>query len=136
MAVSPSLALQATLVATLRADTALVGILGGPKIYDHPPRETLFPYVVIAESLRRDWSTASEGGTEHVVTFHTWSRERGKKESYAIVQAIIDVLHDANLTLTDHRLINLRHETTGVRRDPGGEEYHGVVRLRAVTEPI
>jgi hypothetical protein len=43
-------------------------------------------------------------------------------------------LHDAALSLTDHRLINLRHETTDVRRDPDGETYQGIVRFRAVTE--
>ncbi len=44
-------------------------------------------------------------------------------------------LHDSALALTGHRLVNLRHELTDTRRDPDGETYHGIVRLRAVTEP-
>ena len=44
-------------------------------------------------------------------------------------------LHDQPLTLSGHRLINLRHEHSEARREPDGETYHGIARFRATTEP-
>ena len=49
--------------------------------------------------------------------------------------AVRTALHDQPLTLTGHRLINLRHEFSEARRDPDGETIHGIARFRAVTEP-
>jgi hypothetical protein len=45
-------------------------------------------------------------------------------------------LHDAALTLSGHRLVNLRHELSEARRESDGDTYHGIVRFRAVTEPL
>jgi hypothetical protein len=43
-------------------------------------------------------------------------------------------LHDQDLTLSGHRLVNLRHESSEARRDSDGETFHGIARFRAVTE--
>ncbi len=81
------------------------------------------------------WSTGSEAGEEHILTLHVWSRAGGRQESYEIIEAIKGVLHDKALMLTDHDLVNLRHEFSEVRQDPDGDTYHGILRYRAVTEP-
>jgi hypothetical protein len=49
--------------------------------------------------------------------------------------AVHDALHDRDLALEGHRLVNLRHELSEARREPDGDTYHGIVRYRAVTEP-
>ncbi len=46
------------------------------------------------------------------------------------------MLHDAPLTMTGFRLINLRHEFLEVRRESDGETARGIVRFRAATEPV
>ena len=53
-----------------------------------------------------------------------------------IMAAMRNVLHDKTLALTGYRLVNLRHEFSDARRDPDGETIHGIMRLRAVTEPV
>ena len=45
-------------------------------------------------------------------------------------------LDDAPLSLTDHRLVNLRFAVADVRREADGRTYHALVRFRAVTEPM
>ncbi len=130
----PALALQKAIVAALVADTA-VGALIGDRIYDATPRDATFPYLSIGQVNTADWSTGSEGGAEHQVTLHAWSRERGKKECYAIAEAVEAALHDAALTLDGHALVNLRFEFAETRRDPDGITYHTAIRFRAVTEP-
>jgi hypothetical protein len=68
------------------------------------------------------------------VTLHVWSRGRGRKEAQAVIAAARDALHDRQLTLAGHRLVNLRHEYSEARRDNDGETFHGIARFRAVTE--
>jgi hypothetical protein len=51
-----------------------------------------------------------------------------------VLAAVEAALHDAGLTLAGHRLINLRHESSDVRRDDDGETFVGIGRFRAVTE--
>jgi hypothetical protein len=130
----PSLALQQALVAALLADAAL-GALVGDRIYDAAPRDVAFPYVRVGRTTVADWSTGTEAGAEHRLTLDVWSRERGKRQCYEIMEAIEAVLHDAALTLDDHALVNLRLELTETRRDADGITFHAAMRFRAVTEP-
>lgn len=131
-----SWALQQSVYATLVNDMAVLALLGGARIYDDVPQGTDFPYLTIGQSTVRDWSTGSEEGDEHTLTLHVWSRESGRKETHALMGALREALHDRSLTLSGHRLINLRHEFSDARREPDGDTYHGVVRYRAVTESV
>lgn len=133
---SASLDLQKGIYSALSASPSVTSLLGGARIYDDVPRDAAFPYVTLGQTTVRDWSTGSEDGHEHLLTLHVWSRAVGRKETHEIIAAIESVLHDAPLGLSAHRLINLRHEFSDARRDPDGETYHGVVRYRAITEPI
>lgn len=128
--------LQRSVYAALIGDSNVTGLLGGTRIYDHVPRGSVFPYVTFGQSSERDWSTGSEEGCEHVLTLHVWSQAAGRKQAEEIMAAMRNALHDKTLALTGYRLVNLRHEFSDARRDPDGETIHGIVRLRAVTEPV
>lgn len=132
---SASWALQQAIYASLTSDSALLALLGGARVHDDVPERKVFPCVTFAPASERDWSTGSEAGSEHSVVLHVWSRGAGRKEALAIMEAVRARLHDAALTPAEHRLVNLRHESSEVRRDADGETYQGIVRLRAVTEP-
>jgi len=106
------------------------------KIYDDVPRDTDFPYVTFGQSVERDWSTGTEEGCEHLVSLHVWSRFNGRREVLEISAVIQASLHDQTLNLSGNRLVNIRHDFSDARRDGDGETYHGIVRFRAVTEPI
>lgn len=128
-------ALRAVLFTALKNDTPLAALLGGARIYDEPPREAAFPYVTLGEATLADRSTSTEGGDEHGVTLHVWSRHGGHREAHEIAGALLEALIDAPLAPNGHRLANLRFITADVRREPDGRTYHGIVRLRAYTEP-
>jgi len=127
--------LQKSLHSALVNDTALTSLLSGAKIYDDVPQGTPFPYVTIGESTVRDWSTGSEAGSEHILTLHVWSRAKGRKQVHEIIDVMTAKLHDMNLPVSGHTLVNFRHELSEARRESDGETYHGIVRYRAVTEP-
>ena len=133
---SASWALQQSVYATLSADPQVNSLLGAARIYDDVPQKSDFPYLTLGQSSVRDWSTGTEAGDEHLLTLHVWSRATGRKQTHEIMGALKAALHDHTLILQGHRLIYLRHEFSDARRDPEGDIYHGVVRLRAVTEPL
>ena len=60
MPTAASAALRAAIHDALIADAALTGLLGGPKVYDEPPRNAAFPYVTLGETRIADFSTGSE----------------------------------------------------------------------------
>lgn len=128
------LVLQKAVYAALAGDAGL-GALVGDRIHDGPPRSLAFPYVTLGDGRATDWSTGTEAGTEHRLQLHTWSRERGKAECWAVLDAIRAAL-DADLPALDgHALVNLRFEAADVGQDRDGITWHGVARFRAVTEP-
>jgi hypothetical protein len=129
-------ALQQAIFSALTGDAGLVALLGGARVYDDVPTRAAFPYVTFAQSQERDWSTGSEDGGEHSLTLHVWSRGGGRRETQAIMAHVRALLHDVPLSLAGFRLVNLRHEFSDARRDPDGETLHGIVRFRAVTEPV
>ena len=133
---SASLALQAAILSALTGHAPLVALLAGPRVYDDVPPNAQYPYLTFGQSSQRDWSTGTEEGAEHLVTIHVWSRAAGRRQVHDIAAAIHAAVHDRPLALTGYRLVNLRHEFSESRRDGDGETYRGVIRYRAVTEPI
>jgi hypothetical protein len=131
-----ALALQKSIFATLSAHAPLVAQLGGSRIHDDVPQTEEFPYVSFGQSTVRDADTGTEPGDEHIFTLHVWSRAKGRREAYAIIDTLRAALHDEHFSLDGHRLVNLRHEFSEVRRTPDGETLHGITRYRAVTEPL
>ncbi len=129
-------ALQQSIFSTLGAEPSIVALLGEPRIYDQVPQPAAYPYVSFGQSIIRDASTSTDLSDEHMLTLHIWSRAEGRKETHELIDAVRSALHDRPLTLVGHRLINLRHEFSEARREPDGDTIHGLVRLRAVTEPL
>ncbi len=131
-----AVSLRAAIHGALKADTPLVSLLGGEKIYDEPPRDAALPYVTLGQNVISDGSTATESGDEHSLTLHVWSRQGGHKEAHVLAGAVLEALIDAPLSLENHHLANLRFVVADVRRESDGRTYHGIVRLRALTEPV
>lgn len=131
-----SVALRAAIHRALITDTALLAALGGPRIYDEPPREAAFPFVTLGEARISDVSADDAPTLEHQFTLHAWSRQGGHKEAHLITGVLLQALDDAPLAPSGHRLVNLRFALADIRREPDGRTYHALVRFRAVTEPI
>jgi hypothetical protein len=128
--------LRAAIRGALAADAPLKALLGGAKIYDEPPRSAELPYVTLGQDVISDASTATEASDEHTLTLHVWSRQGGHREAHRIAGAVLEALADRPLDLDEHRLANLRFIVADVRREGDGRTYHGIVRLRALTEPV
>jgi hypothetical protein len=127
-------ALQEAVFALLSADATLTTLLGGPKVFDGAPRNAEAPYVHLGEANARDWSTATEAGTEVSFAVIAWSRQPGRSEALSIAARVEALLHDAALDVDGFRLVNLRHVGTETARDEKPEGRRAVARFRARVE--
>jgi hypothetical protein len=128
-------ALRAAIHNALATDGALNALLGGPKVYDAPPRGADFPYVTLGDARVTDYSAGDEPSEEHQIILHGWSQQGGHREAHLIAGALLQALDDAPLAPSGHHLVNLRFALADVRREADGRTYHALVRFRAVTEP-
>ena len=134
MALNPALDLQVAIHNALTNHAGVTTALGGPNVFDDVPQRTKFPYVTLGDIETRDWDTQTSVGHEHIITLHIWSNHRGRKEVQTIIGEIDDALDDENLILQNHTLINLHVVFWSAMRDLDGDVYHGIIRLRGVTE--
>lgn len=133
---APAAELQKAVFAALRGNAALVALLGGPKIHDQAPANIDFPYLTFGRTSVYDWSTDTESGTEQLFSVHVWSKSQGKREALAIMEVVRGLLDDATLNLGTQHLVSMRLEFSETRFDDRLSVQHGLLRFRAVTEPV
>ncbi len=129
-------ALQAAIYQALSVDAQLKMLIGDPpRIYDDPPEDAGLPYLVIGATSVSDWKGVDRG-LEHDLRLHVFSKYSGRREIKDIMAATYDALHEAALTVAGHRLVNIRFVFGDAFRRQDGETYQGVMRFRAVTQPL
>ena len=132
----PEWALQVGVRTALSNDAGVKAWLGDPaRIYDEAPDDPVFPYLTYGRSESRPADGDGAPVTEHVLHLHLWSRYGGRREAKQGVAAVRTALHDASFALDGHTLGSLKTTYTDVFRVGDGRTVHGVVRLRALTEP-
>lgn len=129
-----ALELQKAIFARLMRSRALAGLMGEVRLYDQAPANAVFPYLTFGRTSAYDWSTDTEAGSEHLVTIHLWSKERGKSECHALLEAVQTELHDAALALDGHALVRLGMEFVEIRYEDEHDVHHGLARLRALID--
>ena len=131
------IAVRRAIQARLVADQVLTAQLGGPRVYDEPPRAAAGLYVVHGDVGARDWSTGTEPGCEQQIELVLWAA-KGSESAAMLVAAgrTAALLHDAPLSLIGHRLVQIRQTGLDVRRDAKTGLSRATVRLRCVTEQL
>lgn len=130
-------ALAAAIRATASADAGVKAVLGDPaRLYDAPPADPVFPYVTLGRAEARPSDASGANAIEHAVTLHVWSRYGGRAEALDVLGALRTALHDSALSVAGRRLVFVFAQFTDVFRSGDGRTTHGVLRLRALTEPV
>jgi hypothetical protein len=131
------LALRAALQTRLAADAPLTALIGPGRVHDEAPRAARGVYVVHGEADARDWSTGSDKGCEQDVSLVVWAGESASaRQALQAAACVAAALDEAELTLSGHRLINLRWQASRLARDARTGLPFVTVRLRAVTETL
>lgn len=128
----PTLEIQRTFVAALKAEPSLAAIVG-TKVYDRVPDNEPMPYVKIGEIQVLDDGYDCGDGTEVFVDVHAWSDTYGSVECKQMTAAVRGALHDVDLSAVGYNLY-VRHTQTRVLADPDGESTHGVVTFRVLAD--
>ncbi len=136
MAVSSVIALRRALISFLRTRPAVLGALGGEKIYDEAPRGVEPPYLLLGDVQMRDWSATLSRGAEHFLTLNVLSSAHGVREALDIAQLLIDALDEVPLSLQGHALIDLRFLALETKRTQDGRFARASLRFRATTEDL
>lgn len=137
MSLDADRALQGALIGKLKADAALIALLGSPaRVHDQPPGDRVWPYLMLGRSETRPFGGTGGEGLEHAVTLTAVSMFGGSEEAKAVIAAVRACLHNADLVLDGHRLVNLRVTYCDVFKAADWRFTYGVARLRAVTEPL
>ena len=137
MSLDPERALQQALLTKLRGNGDLTALLGNPpRVYDEPPADLVYPYVSLGRSETRPWGGLDGEGLEHVLSLTVVSVFGGSEEAKAVMALVRLSLHGAALSLDGHRLINMRVTYADLFKAADWRSTYGVLRLRAVTEPL
>lgn len=120
------------------ADTPAVKVvLGDPaRISADPPPDPLFPFVCLGPVETRPADSTDCPADEHALTLHVYSRDRGRAEVLDLVAVLRAALRGASLTVPGHRLVLLVPTYADAVRAPDGRTLLGLLRLRAITEPL
>lgn len=129
----PSLELQIAIVGVLKGDSGLAGLVDD-RIFDRVHPSAAVPYISLGpDQVLSDDADCVEG-FEIFPQIDIWSRAVGKSEVKAIAGVVRGALHDVDLTLTDFRLVEIRHQNTRYLTDPDGLTSHAAMTFRALVD--
>lgn len=127
--------LQAAMIALMRADATLSGLLGAGRVEDGPRRGAAYPSIAPGGWISRPVAGDAWPGEEHRLEFLVFSRAGGRKEALGLMDRLVHLVEGATITLAEHRLVNLSRTGESIARTRDGRTWRGVVTWRAVSEP-
>ncbi len=135
MTAFPAFALQSAIVTALKANSALSAFVSA-RIYDVVPVHAALPYLTYGPLTLRDWSASSFDGCEHLISLNLYSNSPGFREAYAITDAVVACLHQAELTLGEHALVQLQFLSADLSREADTLTTRGLLSFRALTHHL
>lgn len=125
--------LQKAIFSRLAENADLTALLNNPpRIFDAPPSDAVFPYLILGETRVRDWAGV-DGGLEHEIRINAYSKYQGRREVKDLLNTIYDTLHEAEFSIEGRRLVHIRFVFADIFPRADGGVFQGVARFRAVT---
>lgn len=131
----PALALQQVIVATLRADPALAGLVSG-RVYDEAPADVAFPYVRLGNVDPQADRIGCYTDDRIRFSIECYSRPpSGRVEAGRIGFSVRRALDGAQLDPAGYTLDWLDYLTQTTTRAPDGASYVATVAFEAAMAP-
>lgn len=131
MADGPALALQAALVARLKANAGVTDLVAA-RVYDQPPDAVVFPYIRIGTIDLRPLRMSDCTDEDIVLSIECHSRPvAGRVEAARIAHAVRLALDDAALSVTGYTLDWCQFMTQAVSRAADGKSYIATLAFEA-----
>lgn len=147
---NPATPIQRAIVARLRADTTLAGLLAPavgvtpavPAVVDQPAEGQSKPYIRVGDHLSIPDNCHTSMGREVTEAIHIWTKTRTNKDGQDIADAVTASLDhqvaafSALLEVDGHRCVTIRQEFDQALEDPDPQIRHHVLRFRIQTEQL
>lgn len=130
----PSLAMQAAIVARLKAHSDVSGIVGA-RVYDAVSPNAATPYINLGQPQVLPDKSDCIDGSEVSYPVHGWATGPQSVQIKQLGKAVVDALDDYELQVTGHRMLVFELENLQYLDDPDGITKHFVAVFRALTEP-
>jgi hypothetical protein len=131
----PRTALLSAIYEALVGDADLLAMLGRPAIHDRVPRGAAPPFVAFTAFDTRTADGDEPPLSEHRIGIDVVSRGYGRREASQIAHRIREILHDAALDLSGHRLVQLLHVRTRIGPERDRRSFRAAITFRGLTEP-
>ncbi|KKB12456.1 hypothetical protein VE25_07205 [Devosia geojensis] len=130
----PIILLQGALVAALRADAALTGLIGPDKVFDAPPKGTQPPFLAIDrhDIAPRDGDMAP--GNEHRVVVMAWHPDANRRAVAEIAERVLAVALSGGLSGPQLKVTLAGHQRTETSIDTRSGQARATVHLRFLSE--
>ena len=132
--IDPQLPLQAAIVAVVKADAELTGLIGG-RIFDRVPvnadgvPQGPFPYLSFGSADTTDQDTSCVGPSDCYIDLNGWSRDVGYPEVKRI-GARAAALLNAKLAVAGFEVVTHRVDRLSYQREQDGLTSRAILRLR------
>lgn len=115
---SASWEVQKALYSALKADVTFMGLVGN-KIYDEPPTNTDYPYVVISDTIEVSDNDLSHNGYETSVIFNIYTKPAGLGfyQAKKILERMNYILNMKKFALTGFTMLICRFDNMITERD-------------------
>lgn len=123
----PVLALQQALFSVLNSDATLQNLVNG--VYDHAPADAAYPFVSIDNTNASDWSFVGGRGVNVRFELQVYSRYSGKVECHRILERLDALLYDAELTVPELNVVQVRSESGRVKKLSDTETVQGALEV-------
>jgi len=127
----PGWELQKDEYAILGADATLTA--AGWTIYDYPPEDASFPYIVIGEMTDAPQYDKLSAAHEVTSSFHMWSEYKGRKEIQQGIDALAQALTGGSFSLTGWTVVIAELDGSApIIREINEDRilHHGIPRIR------
>ena len=103
----------------------------GYKVFDYVEHSTGYPYLVVGTPETKEFITKTNFGEEVIFTIHAWSKYKGKKECYEMLDSALKTISKKYLELNEEfKVFKTEMLTLTVIDDIDGRTQHGILRLK------
>ena len=122
--------LQQKMYGLLSSDSLDNALGGSGRVFDHIPDNQAFPYVVFGEEDIQNMDSDTHNGFQGTATVRVYTQNTarlGRKQCKEIMSAVWQLLHNAELNMTERNTLNFACVDQQIIKDEDGRTHQGVM---------
>jgi len=128
-------AVQAALMAMLRADAGVQPVFGMPaRVFDAESEEPLYPYALIERHETNPAGASLVNGIEHRITLAAYSQDDGVRGAKTCLSALRAAVEGADWAVEGQHIVLAQVIYADAMRTADKRAFRGVVRVRIISE--